>query len=102
MKPSVEYYFTPQPKPSSMKININYIEGKGWESEMIHGGIRIINKSEYLDSILDWVKENAETLRRKGNTVNEACQVIINKGECLTPEDLICILKRYNLLYLNT
>lgn len=82
-----------------MKININYIEGKGWEAEMIHGGIRSFNKSEYLDCILDWVKENAELLRKKGNTVNEACQVIINKGESLSPEELIDILKSYNLYY---
>lgn len=101
MKPSVEikYYHTPQPKTPPMKININYIEGKGWEAEMIHGGIRLIKTSGYLPHILEWIQFNAESLRKKGNTISEVCQLIISKGECLTPEDLICILKRYDLYY---
>lgn len=101
MKPFAElkYYYTPQPKTSPMKININYIEGKGWETEMSHGGIHLIKTSGYLDHILEWIQFNAEILRRKGNTVNEACQIIINKGEHLTPEELIDILKSYNLYY---
>lgn len=77
-----------------MTININYIETKGWESEIIHGGIRVIKKSESLQSLMEEILHESERIVEEDRKYREALTLIHSRGQRLTVDEFREIIKR--------
>lgn len=84
--------YTFKPHDNQMKININSI-GESWEAEIISGGVRSITKEESLEKLFESVLSVASAQSK----LEQATQLVISKGEHLTPKDLQEIIKSYSL-----
>ena len=98
------YLFTPDPRfgkqlqtEEKMRININYIEGSGFEAEVICGGNRSICKEDTLQSLFSSILPVADSMQDCHRRYNEALQVIIQRGQHLTEQELQNIIKTYRL-----